>query len=163
MSIFIGDNKVAGVGNPGRTGKPGESAYEIAKKYGYEGTEEEFALELSNAATKSDWLEEDENSPAYIRNKPFGENEDGTIKTLDPKYLPEGSSDGVTSWNDLEDKPFNSEYTELVSEVTVETVAEYDGSAAYAVISDNFDFLVPGITYTIAFNGNIYKCIAKEG
>jgi hypothetical protein len=70
MSIFVGDNKVAGIGNPGRTGKPGESAYEIAKKYGYEGTEEEFALELSNAATKPDWLEEDENSPAFIRNKP---------------------------------------------------------------------------------------------
>ena len=39
MSIFIGDNKVAGVGNPGRTGKPGESAYEIAKKKLIDNTE----------------------------------------------------------------------------------------------------------------------------
>lgn len=28
-----------------------------------------------------------------------------TVKTIDPKYLPEGSG-GVTSWNDLTDKPF---------------------------------------------------------
>ncbi|MBR5795758.1 MAG: hypothetical protein IKY26_06410 [Erysipelotrichaceae bacterium] len=41
----------------------------------------------------------------------------GEIKTLDKKYLPEGIGGGVTSWNDLEDRPFYE--TEAVEEVFV--------------------------------------------
>ena len=44
MAIIFKDSRIAG------TGKPGESAYELAKRYGYIGTEEEFAKHLINAA-----------------------------------------------------------------------------------------------------------------
>ena len=55
MAIIFKGNQVAGVGKPGRTG---ESAYEIALKNGYEGSEEQFAQELNDAANVKNYLEE---------------------------------------------------------------------------------------------------------
>ena len=45
-----------------------EGAYELAKRYGYEGTEEEFAQLLMESP---DWSAA-EGEPGYIKNKPFG-------------------------------------------------------------------------------------------
>lgn len=55
MAIIFKGNQVAGVGKPGKTG---ESAYEIALKNGYEGSEEQFAQELNDAANVKNYLEE---------------------------------------------------------------------------------------------------------
>lgn len=55
MAIIFKGNQVAGVGKPGRTG---ESAYEIALKNGYEGSEEQFAQELNDAVNVKNYLEE---------------------------------------------------------------------------------------------------------
>ena len=130
MSIFIGDNKVAGIGNPGRTGKPGESAYEIAKKYGYEGTEEEFALELSNAATKPDWFEEDENSPAFIKNKP---------ETFE-SAIPNWDQNDPNEEGYIENRPFYDSRESVTTEkVVVNTVAGPMGIVKLADAPLNID------------------------
>ncbi len=39
----------------------------------------------------------------------------GTIKKIDPKYLPDDLGGGVSSWNDLTDKPFYTEAFEYVA------------------------------------------------
>jgi hypothetical protein len=50
MAIIFKGNRVAGVG------KPGESAYEAAKRSGYEGTEIEFSQEINDAINFEEFL-----------------------------------------------------------------------------------------------------------
>ena len=58
------------------------------------------------ASIIADWNETNFTKKSYIKNKPFGEREDGSIITIDPKFLPELGDTHIHSWNDLEDKPF---------------------------------------------------------
>jgi len=71
------------------------------------------------------------------------------VKQIGPKYLPEIET--VTSWNDLEDKPFYTGYsiTELLPETTADTSAEVVGA-------DVIEMEV-GKTYTVEWNGVEYK------
>lgn len=65
-----------------------------------------------------------------------------------------GSGGGVTSWNDLEDRPF---YEELVDAVLLdETEFETEGASAA-----NYP-MTAGTTYTVTFNGVEYQCVAVE-
>ena len=80
MAIIFKDTRIAGTGTPGR---PGLSAYEIAKEYGYKGTEEEFATNLINASNVQEYLANhniDESAHPYILQL-IDENTDA-IKTL---------------------------------------------------------------------------------
>lgn len=47
MAVIVNGKKVAGLGQPGRDGAPGKSAYQAAKEKGYTGTEEEFNTALA--------------------------------------------------------------------------------------------------------------------
>lgn len=63
MAIIFRGSRIAG------TGKPGESAYEAAKKSGYKGTEEEFAAGLNDATNFDEFLTNhnlDENAHPFI-------------------------------------------------------------------------------------------------
>lgn len=56
-------------GEPGEKGDSGLSAYEVAVKNGFEGTEQEWLASL-NGGTQSDWEQTDDTSIDYIKNKP---------------------------------------------------------------------------------------------
>jgi len=47
MAVIVNGKKVAGLGQPGKDGAPGKSAYQAAKEKGYTGTEEEFNTALA--------------------------------------------------------------------------------------------------------------------
>lgn len=79
------------------------------------------------------------------------------ICKMPEEYLPEGSGGGVSSWNDLTDKPF-------YSEVSVEEVlAEQEYTQAYSGEGIYLGYelpLVGGAEYVVTYNGMEYKCIA---
>lgn len=82
---------------------------------------------------------------------------DGTTGSV---TLPSGGSGGtgggVTSWNDLEDKPFG-EINVSTGELTFELV---DENAEHII--ENFELEV-GAEYTVNWNGVEYKCTAIDG
>ena len=76
-------------GQDGKDGKDGKSAYEYAKDGGYTGSESDFAKKLAQesyskteidtkfdnfegGSVQSDWNQNDETAPDFIKNKPFG-------------------------------------------------------------------------------------------
>lgn len=71
-----------------------------------------------------------------------------------------GGGGGVSSWNDLTHKPFNSETVEILPETTV----EIDPDASIGVIPGEFTFVV-GKEYTVKYNGVEYvtSCVGGEG
>ena len=54
-------------------GEPGKTAYEYAKDGGYTGTEAEFAQKLASESggVQSDWNQNDETQPDFVKNRPF--------------------------------------------------------------------------------------------
>lgn len=81
---------------------------------------------------------------------------------LDKNYLPDdigGGSGGVSSWNDLTDKPFYSEMVEgeILPETTVELNPDDGGMAPINKLG-----LVAGQTYTVNWNGTEKEYICKE-
>lgn len=79
------------------------------------------------------------------------------VKTIDPKYLPEGigSGGGVKHWDDLEGRPFYSEF-----EALVDTTLEIDPGRGTGVLLDPIG-LVVGQEYTVTWNGTEYVCTAQ--
>ena len=151
MSIFVGDNKVAGIGNPGKTGKPGESAYEIAKKYGYEGTEEEFADGLIIASETNSKLEahnEDPESHADLREMI-------------------ANAGGKANWaiNDPEEPGYISNRTHWVeqsSEVCVDNiniVAQQQNENLGMAMAPFSMKIVENKTYSVIWDNQTYECI----
>lgn len=69
--------------------------------------------------------------------------------------LPSGG--GVTSWNDLTDKPFGTEIGMV--EVLGETMA--NGETLGQICSKPFGFVL-GKTYLVNWSGTSYECVAKE-
>lgn len=65
--------------------------------------------------------------------------------------MPTGGGGGVSSWNDLTDKPFYSERVEVLPETTV----EIDPDIGVGIISGEFTMEV-GKEYTIIYNGVEY-------
>lgn len=66
---------------------------------------------------------------------------------------------GVSSWNDLIDKPFYTEVGEILGETTVTLEPEGDESTmTTGSITTPFE-LVVGNTYTVNYNGTEYNCV----
>ena len=76
--------------------------------------------------------------------------------------IPTGSgsgSGGVSSWNDLTDKPFYAEHSETF--ILPETMMDMESSEG--VISEPLGgSMVIGESYTVMWNGTEYTCIAKQ-
>lgn len=69
-----------------------------------------------------------------------------------------GGSGGASSWNDLADRPFGSEIGKIYSVKDEECIIE-DEYGSY-ITADNP--LESGVEYTVIFNGEEYKCIARS-
>jgi len=73
------------------------------------------------------------------------------------KYRPEKNSGGVSSWNDLTDKPFGEEtgMVEVLPETTV------TGEAGYELIIPNIIDVTVGATYIVTHNGVDYEQVGQ--
>ena len=97
---------------------------------------------------------------------------------LDEKYLPDSvatkeyvdnavknvsggsGSGGVTSWNDLEDRPF---YTDGgMVEILPECQPVYDEAEGSFILVSNVPTFVVGESYVINWNGTEYECTAQD-
>lgn len=78
-----------------------------------------------------------------------------SVKTLDPKYLPD------ISWNDLTDKPFGEGvfYEEVLPETALEYIEEMD---TFKTTGFKELDLIVGDTYLVTWNGAEYECVARE-
>ena len=74
-----------------------------------------------------------------------------------------GGSSGPVSWNDLEDKPFESEYQRatLIDSVAVEIPDNGFGATVDSTSVANFPKLIDGEMYTVIFDGTEYVCMAS--
>lgn len=63
--------------------KEDEEIHHIAEKYIPD------TIVRASEVVQADWNKTDETSPDYIKNKPFGDNSDGTVTKMDNKYLPD--------------------------------------------------------------------------
>lgn len=70
-----------------------------------------------------------------------------------------GGTGGVTSWNDLEDKPFYSYEEE--GEIVFSEVVGIPTSGSKAMETEQFD-LVIGDTYKVTIEGEEYECVARS-
>lgn len=79
------------------------------------------------------------------------------VKTIDPKYLPEGigSGGGAKHWDELEGRPFYSEF-----EAIVDTTLEIDPDMGQGMLADPIG-LVAGQKYTVTWNGVEYVSTAQ--
>lgn len=106
------------------------------------------------ASAQSDWSIADENNPAYIKNKPFGE-ENGEIQYLDNKYL-----------NFIESYSAPKQALELTysEDSSTETRAIFKREITDES-SDLFKFLnsiAPGETYIVEFGDEKFTCVAED-
>ena len=69
----------------------------------------------------------------------------------------QGGTGGVTSWNDLTDKPFYRELEESVIILQEQTFYAIDGTIDFPIFS-----LILGETYSIRWNGALYTCVAQD-
>lgn len=77
---------------------------------------------------------------------------------IDPEFLPPGyGGGGVSSWNDIPDRPFYSEEGEVA--ILPETTVEFDPDSGEGAIA-NVVPVVVGNTYKVYWNGTAYPCIA---
>lgn len=88
--------------------------------------------------------------------------QDLTPITRMEKFLKQygGGSGGVTSWNDLTDKPFGEVTT--VKEVLAECQPEFNSDGGAFVLASAPDIVV-GKTYIVSWNGVDYSCVAQGG
>lgn len=87
--------------------------------------------------------------------------QDLTPITRMEKFLKQygGGSGGVTSWNDLTDKPFGE--TTTVKEVLAECQPEMGDEGAF-VIDSGAPVLTAGETYIVDWNGTEYACAVQD-
>lgn len=74
------------------------------------------------------------------------------------------SGGGVSSWNDLTDRPFGSKITEqlIFPETTIDGFFESGGCWVTSDISPSPFDLVEGNLYHVNYNGTVYECVAKS-
>lgn len=89
----------------------------------------------------------------YVMNTPHNTNP-AILKQL----IDANSSGGITSWNDLTDKPFGE--TKAQFELVPETKLEYSGVYGCFVLTGSLA-IVEGQEYTVVWNGTPYVCVAK--
>lgn len=88
----------------------------------------------------------------------------GDFVKIDPIYLPDNiGGGGVTSWNDLEDKPFGDdcaikEKGEEIFSISYDFVASDRGEILYS--EDSVLEITEGETYFVDYDGTTYECIA---
>ena len=136
-----------------------KTAYDSAKEGGYEGTEEDFVslLAVNQSSEKGDGLEYDEET-----NELFLMSGDKRISEGISLAGAGGSSPGggVSSWNDLTDRPFG-DYPEAFfpeAELTVTNI----GMGVPCVALTSSLVLEAGKEYLVTFNGEKFVCVAKE-
>ena len=97
----------------------------------------------------ADWNQNDKDSIDYIKNKPFGDNSDGTITKMSGKYVEGmGWSDGFIT---------TEQVVCLTEEITIEADSEN-------YTSDTYIGFIPeiGTTYTVIWDGVEYKCLCSN-
>lgn len=81
-----------------------------------------------------------------------------TLKAEHLNHMEDGiaNSGGVTSWNDLSDRPFYEEVKmgNVVENYTVEV------TEGYAEIPEVYGKIGVGMTYEVFFDGQVYECVA---
>lgn len=117
---------------------------------------EMFLKQMLDKSSKPSWND--------LTDKPFGDNEDGTVKTIDPKYLPEGSGGGgglptlcftcdlnssnVTSDTEVADALEILGQTDFV---TVITAIKYEGKTYYGTLK-SIEYDDENASYTLSFS-----------
>lgn len=79
---------------------------------------------------------------------------------IDKKYLPDdikGGSGGVTSWNDLTDKPFYEDFVEILPTTSFEFIED---SGMYIGILPSLTSIRSGTVCRITYNEKVYECVA---
>lgn len=164
-------------------GATGKSAYEYAQEAGYEGTEEEFSQQLAtggaeeiviSATEPTDenvkiWINPEEEDEANGGGSGSGTSIDVTaevgqtirVKAVDANGKPTAWEavdfpEGVSSWNDLTDKPFN-----IVELMPKTELVYYDATGIFTASTD-FE-LAAGRTYIVNWNGVEYTATASAG
>ncbi len=133
-------------GPAGADGKDGKSAYEYAVEGGYTGTEGEFAaLLLRGGVHIGPDAPADENTTLWV--------------DTDETPEPESGSGGVSSWNELADRPFYSEVA--VGTVLAETSPAFNEDASAFILTDSIR-VITGEGYTVNWNGTEYTCVCVE-
>lgn len=89
-----------------------------------------------------------------LTDKPFGDNADGTVNTIDPKYLPELGG-GASYWAELKAKPFYATAGEVVLE---EQCLVTDDEGVVGTMGLQPIGVVAGDLYVIKWNGVEYAC-----
>ena len=74
---------------------------------------------------------------------------------------PEPMGGGVSSWNDLTDKPFYKEQGEVVVLAEQTVVTEARGDIGMGNLVSNEAELFAGETYEVVFDGKTYICVAQ--
>lgn len=74
------------------------------------------------------------------------------------KKIKNSGGGGVTSWNDLTDKPFDKEFIDGYDEILESNYyIPSDGSIKLRTFE-----MIPNETYGVRWNGTLYKCVAKD-
>lgn len=111
------------------------------------GTYEDFAVMIEEILSNSDGVLTDEQIAVAVE-----------------KYLEENpptGTGGVSSWNDLEDRPFYEESGELIEIVPVSDLTlSYD--VTWGVFEQGTIGLVADESYIVSYEGIEYKCVAIE-
>lgn len=118
MAIIIKGNQVAGVG------KPGESAYEIALRAGYQGSEEQFAAELNDAVNFDEFLTNhnlDVNAHPFILE--LIDEKIAAIPTPDVSGQIEEHNSSSTAHNDIRIAITNATNTAVAAQTTADNAA----------------------------------------
>lgn len=150
-------------------GEDGKSAYDIAVENGFEGTEAEWLASLhgKDGADGKDGF-----SPIVSVTDIEGghrvsitdENGANSFDVMDGKDGQGGG--GVTSWNDLTDKPFGGDEEEITLKLFTEPMLlSFNNGKTSAfeqgleVAIANSGGFVEGKTYGVSLDGEIYECI----
>ena len=136
-------------------------------------TGEPFSMRMSNSALLIEMYDKRLELTIAIDRKDFVEE----VTPLDKKYLdtdyinemidekmenaPQGSG-GVTSWNDLQDKPFYSEggFVEILPSTMLEPADPDPDMPMY--VMQMTTAIENGVTYTVNWNGVEYQCTSVE-
>lgn len=138
QSVFLGNSSLASTGDD--TGEP-------------------FCMEMLTATSA---FVMKSNSNAEIITIKIETPEVVRYHTIDPEFLPEGIGGGVTSWNDLENKPFGEEVqiVELFPETLLtESIEMRDPTW---VVPMDGESLIVGETYVVRWNGVEYECVCQD-
>ena len=149
----------------GRDGADGKSAYQYAKDGGFEGTEEEFAEKMAADFPKAlknphaltingTSYDGSESVDVTIQGITIKDDGNGNVEIIGGGT---GGSGGVSSWNDLTDKPFD-----CLEELLPETAFQYDSDLGFFFIPSVFDFKY-GENYIVNWNGVEYTVTATIG